>query len=115
MERIPTTQRTTVPSLIACLENSHEEMRVCMKLSPPGSLACISCSHVSRSWVSVNPSASKNSGDNKQARNEHAPTHARTRARDGRRRDQRPERKSAMTQKLVFDLLGRDESPGKGY
>lgn len=34
-----------------------------MKLSPPGSLACISCSHASRSWRSVNPSPSKNSGD----------------------------------------------------
>ena len=45
-----------------------------MKLSPPGSLACISCSHASRSWRSVNPSASKNSGDHTQPRqNMHTP------------------------------------------
>lgn len=57
--------------LVDYLENSHEEMRVCMKLSPPGSLACISCSHASRSWPSVNPSASKNSGNNNETKNAH--------------------------------------------
>lgn len=55
-------ESATACCLVACLENSHEEMRACMKLSPLGSLACISFSHASRNWTSDNPSAFTNSG-----------------------------------------------------